>query len=502
MLVIARTAASASLFALLSAASARAASAAEDERFVVDLSARTISVRHDGALSPLAGIEPILGGEEGERGRSAILEVLHAIPADEALRVEPDPRAARSGAVYVYRADGSLLNEALLREGVVHAVTTERYAKRQFFVYVERQAREDHAGLWRMFEATADAEPDLPRAKPPQFKKQVYRVWFATDRKATGSSAPNDFFGPDRGDIGNGLTYGSCEVSIPPDHRMGEMERPVHFILHFAEDPDRHVMITSLALAPKDAFFAGVAADAQDSADGAVLVFIHGYNVDFAEAARRTGQLAYDLSFDGVPILYSWPSRGATLDYISDISSADWSAQHLHDFLVDVARTTGVKTMHVIAHSMGNRALTAAMKSGFPTRADGTPIKFNEVVLTAPDIDAQMFREQIAPAIRGCADRITLYGSSADLALRASKEASHYPRAGDGGADVVVVDGIDTIDVSALDSSFLGHSYFGESTTVICDMHALLNGHKPPAQRDRLVGAMLGTLAYWKFVPN
>ena len=31
-----------------------------------------------------------------------------------------------------------------------------------------------------------------------------------------------------------------------------------------------------------------------------VIIFIHGYNVDFAGAAKRAAQLAYDIQFDGV----------------------------------------------------------------------------------------------------------------------------------------------------------------------------------------------------------
>ena len=40
-----------------------------------------------------------------------------------------------------------------------------------------------------------------------------------------------------------------------------------------------------------------------------LLVFVHGYNVDFDNAVRRAGQLAYDLNFDGPTFLFSWPSR-------------------------------------------------------------------------------------------------------------------------------------------------------------------------------------------------
>ena len=37
------------------------------------------------------------------------------------------------------------------------------------------------------------------------------------------------------------------------------------------------------------------------------VVFVHGYNTAFDYAVYRTAQIAYDLKFDGVPFLFSWP---------------------------------------------------------------------------------------------------------------------------------------------------------------------------------------------------
>lgn len=41
------------------------------------------------------------------------------------------------------------------------------------------------------------------------------------------------------------------------------------------------------------------------------FVFVHGFNVPFHEAAKRTAQMAFDMHFEGLPILYSWPSRAS-----------------------------------------------------------------------------------------------------------------------------------------------------------------------------------------------
>jgi esterase/lipase superfamily enzyme len=124
---------------------------------------------------------------------------------------------------------------------------------------------------------------------------------------------------------------------------------------------------------------------------------------------------------------------------------------------------------------------------------------FNEVVLTAPDIDAEVFINDIAPAVVKTARRVTLYASSNDEALIISKKVHGYPRAGDSGSQLVVVPGIDTVDVSAVDTSLLGHNYYGDNSSVLTDIFELLNDSKPADQRQWLRAERSGLLKYWVF---
>jgi len=294
------------------------------------------------------------------------------------------------------------------------------------------------------------------------------------------------------------LEYGTCTVTIPKEHSVGELESPSILRLEFSEDPTRHVMLREVKQQPVDEFFAGLKSCVDRSQRKETFVFVHGYNVTFEKAARRTAQLAYDLKFDGAPIFYSWPSQGGLLKYAVDETNVVWTAPHLKEFLVGVARRSGAKSIHLIAHSMGNRALTSALQALSYELRDQGPM-FKEVVLTAPDIDAEVFRRDIAPAIQRTAGRVTLYASSNDEALAASKTVHGYPRAGESGRNIVVVPGIDTIDVSAVDTSLLGHNYYGSNDTVLSDLVQLLNEAKPPERRNRLYSKLLGSLKYWVF---
>jgi esterase/lipase superfamily enzyme len=127
---------------------------------------------------------------------------------------------------------------------------------------------------------------------------------------------------------------------------------------------------------------------------------------------------------------------------------------------------------------------------------------FREVILTAPDIDAEIFKRDIAPAIVKTADRVTLYASSNDEALAVSKTVNGGPRAGDSGSGIVVVPGLETIDVSAVDTSLLGHSYYGENGTVLSDIFFLLRRGLPASRRPNLVQEMHLGLPYWVMRPE
>jgi esterase/lipase superfamily enzyme len=311
------------------------------------------------------------------------------------------------------------------------------------------------------------------------------------------ATRPGRVYGPDRGE----MELGTCQVSIPESHQTGEVERPSIFRLEFQEDPERHVVLLNVAPEKDESFFAALKARVNTSAKKEVFVFVHGFNVSFDTAARRTAQIAYDLKFEGAPILYSWPSQGNLLDYTVDETNVVWTVPHLKGFLLNVAQRSGAKSLHLVAHSMGNRALTAALQSLSYELKDSQPM-FNEVVLTAPDIDADVFRRDIAPAIVKTASRVTLYASSNDEALALSKKVHGYPRAGESGESMVVVPGIDTIDVSTVDSSLIGHSYYGSNGTVLADLLDLLHDSKPPGERRWLRPMQLGILAYWTFVAD
>ncbi|MBI5040231.1 MAG: alpha/beta fold hydrolase [Gammaproteobacteria bacterium] len=294
------------------------------------------------------------------------------------------------------------------------------------------------------------------------------------------------------------LRYGTADVSIPRDHRLGELEEPSILRLEFKEDPDQHVVLMHVVVQDADAFFRGVKSKVAESGKRSAFIFVHGYHVSFEDATRRTAQMAYDLGFEGAPVLYSWPSQGTLAGYTIDESNAEWTQRNLEDFLLDFAERSGADDIHLISHSMGGRPLTRAVVA-LMQRHPELKRHFSELILTAPDIDAQVFARDIVPGLLQTGAPITLYASSEDNALAASKQVHGYPRAGDSGRGLVVMSGVETVDATGMDTGFLKHSYYAETRSVLSDMFYLIHNGERADQRFGLRGIDSPAGRYWVF---
>jgi esterase/lipase superfamily enzyme len=341
----------------------------------------------------------------------------------------------------------------------------------------------------------AAGEGRAPASVPSDEPFAVVRTFFATDRQSTGKNKENETFGGVRSPS---MNYGMCDVSIPHDHRIGELEAPSLFRFEFREDPTKHVVVLKTVTAERNDFFAELSGRIKQSTDSSAFLFVHGYNVTFVDAARRTAQMAHDLNFDGAPVFYSWPSQGKTAAYTVDEQNVEWAQTNLQTFLEDFFKQSDAKKIYLIAHSMGNRALTRAAIA-FLNKNPDARTRLKEIILTAPDIDAEVFKRDIAPALASSGSPVTLYASSTDVALIASKKVHGYARAGDSGKALVFASGIETVDATGMDTGFLGHSYFAETRSVLGDIFQLIKDGKKANDRFGLEAIDAPNGRYWKF---
>lgn len=325
----------------------------------------------------------------------------------------------------------------------------------------------------------------------------VVKVYYATDRILSGSKSPKKIYGSGRGAI----SYGSCDVSIPKSHKVGEIEAPSIWRMEFREHQSKHIVLKNVERTKKSTFFNKVENNIRLSRGKNAFVFVHGYNITFHEAAMRTAQIAHDLKFDGVPIFYSWPSRGTYRDYTRDEANIRWTQANLKKFMKDFVQRSKAENIYLIAHSMGARALTGAIAE-LVKEMPSIKGRIKEVLLAAPDIDAEVFKRDIAPKLVKAARNVTLYASADDHALRMSRTIHGQPRAGDAGNSLVVFRGIDTIDATGVDTSFFGHNYFAEAPSILSDILSIIHSGKRPRDRAGLIPVLAAEGQYWTFRKN
>jgi len=304
-------------------------------------------------------------------------------------------------------------------------------------------------------------------------------VYFATNRREVQNDETPDIEAWTRFGIENSeeLTLGRCTVNFPVrHHKRGGLE-----IVSLFEraDPERHFLVEALRQLSKEEFSESVQKDD-------LLLFVHGFNNTFSDAILRAGQLHYDSEFPGIVLAFSWPSLGSatTEDYKKDTDKAEKSVRALADLLenlTDVAATsTPPKKVHVMAHSLGNRLLLAAIHD-LARRDVWKPGQrsLGQIVLAAPDVGALRFNNIVGYAVKS-AERVSYYYCRSDLALKISQTINNYEPVG---LYPFFMDGLDTINADGVDTSFIGHGYYGSSPKVLADFNLLFRYNDGPSQR-------------------
>ena len=318
-------------------------------------------------------------------------------------------------------------------------------------------------------------------------------VYYATHRERTGRQPAAEVYGGDRAP----LSFGVAQVSVPRDRSPGSIPRPSIWTFEFRPDPEKHMILNSVTpIESRDAFFTRISHAVGATTRKEVFVFIHGYNTSFEGGAIRTAQLAVDMNLDGAAILYSWPSRASLLGYQADTRTVADPVllNDVADFLTDVANRTGAQRVHLVAHSMGNRVLERSLDL-LAARQPGRPAMFHEVVMAAADVGVDEF-ETTWPRIVGLGHRFTLYASQRDRALQISQQVNRMRRIGDA-REIVIRDGLQTVDTTAASGGLLGHDDFAGGA--LADFRAVMWLSLQPEKRcvlDQERGA--GGL-YWTF---
>jgi esterase/lipase superfamily enzyme len=358
----------------------------------------------------------------------------------------------------------------------------------------------------RPYEPLKAKEIETAPLRAMDYDPRLVDLYFATNRevKKVAISAEATLSAEElTGERGDSLRFGVVRVHIPDDHKIGQIKLPGGIsvfgwkITTDAIDPKKHFFVRSRELLSREQWESYV----RELKPTDALIFVHGFNNSFDDAAFRMAQIVWDLGYRGLPVLFSWPSRGGALNYLYDRDSAIGARGHFIELLQILQKHHGIEKIHVLSHSMGNFLVVDALANHART---SDPIRIAELIMAAPDLDRNQFIDEI-PLLQQITKGLTLYVSSNDRALAVSRTiAGGIPRAGDVPASgPVVLPGLDTIDVSSMGEEMFGlnHNTFAAVRSLIDDIFILLSkGDRAPRLRQiRPVPEGANKPSFWRY---
>jgi esterase/lipase superfamily enzyme len=342
----------------------------------------------------------------------------------------------------------------------------------------------------------------MQKTQTAALQGQMIQVRFATNRNQTGDDC----------------LFGSAFRSVPPLFVTGTID-----VYHRGGSPNpnwcpdpKSLRIDPISQAATSSIPEAVAAApsttdritafidelAQNEESG--IVFLPGFNSTFLDTMSCSAQIASAYGASKV-FCFSWPSQGKFgLDpYLTDEKSAYASGSAIAVALgVAFSKLRSLAKserppLHIVCHSMGNRALSAAIQYISVSAPEILSENYFEyAVLAAADGDDNALDEpNKLKRLLTLAMNIDIYTNEFDLAMFLSSIVNLHAPLGSFGPtnfdtlpnEVIWIDCTDVGNTYENDgSSDWGHQYFRNSQPVTADIHQVLQGVAPDKVEPRI----------------
>ncbi len=370
-----------------------------------------------------------------------------------------------------------------------------------------------------------EGAPELFTALPSELQDNRVDLLYVTDRvpETDDDGALTYGYGRSRS-----AAFGSAIVTIEPELTWDELQRvsleqdrSTRLSLHltsldehgrFPETPRPVVLINGEAQSAPAALEASRATEQLFHAEirhrlalapkPEIVLFVHGYNNDFENAAQTLAELWHFLGREHVPLLYTWPAgQGGASGYIYDRESGEFTVHHLKNLIRSLSGIPEIKRIHMIAHSRGTDVLSSAIRElALVARAAGETVtdklRNSNIVLAAPDMDMDVVSQRIVAEQLGRETKnITVYTSQEDKAIGlAERMFNSVARIGRLGVDdlqaggllsIEKIEGMSFIDLQE-NTGGTGHAYFHSNPAASSDLILLMRyGLAPGAENGR-----------------
>jgi esterase/lipase superfamily enzyme len=228
------------------------------------------------------------------------------------------------------------------------------------------------------------------------------------------------------------LKFGSFVTEIQATLGLGMIINPSDWFLN------EEIQLSEVRALEQEALLAQLRHQVQASTDRSLLVVVHGFRERFPSALRKTAFLAHVLDIDTPVLVFDWPGdQGSSLrGYRRARQIARASGAELADTLEMIIENVRPDRLWLMANSMGAQVVADAFSLLYRD-ADFSDLQteFENVVLTAPDVDHEEFNNQFKQEITALAGNVTVYVSSNDRALLVSRVINRGLRLGESTLD-------------------------------------------------------------------
>jgi esterase/lipase superfamily enzyme len=336
------------------------------------------------------------------------------------------------------------------------------------------------------------------RMQVVRVEEGTYRFFYATNRK------------PDEGNVDfenrfttvrhDRLTFGSYDARIEPTLGLSAIFDPTKWFrneeidIQAERDLERRELVGQLREL------------IDRSPNHSLLVMVHGYREQFPSALRKTAFVSHVLDVNTPVLLFDWPGDqpgGPLAAYRSAVEVAEASGAELAETLELIIDEIEPERLWLLANSMGAQVVADAFSLLYE-RADLADPEFEleNVVLTAPDVDLEEFNDQFKDEIGALTKHLTVYVSSNDRALLASRLVNRGLRRGESTlnpreinqsqleeairlAELIEPDSdlIALVDVTPVNRTINFHNFYLESPEVYDDLFQRLVNPDTPHRR-------------------
>ena len=254
-------------------------------------------------------------------------------------------------------------------------------------------------------------------------------------------------------------------MGIPSTHQLGQLE-----IARGTPDPRVHFHNAGFQIYPSvDAFGREIATQNKP-----INLFVHGFNNTFAESTFRFAQIVHDVDRDGTPVHFSWASRGAANSYVYDRDSALMARDDLAALIVTLSESSSQDVV-LAAHSLGSLVLMEALVQLTHRNERRALQQISQVLLISPDIDADLFADQMRQIDFPPSRVVIAVNNSARMLAVSGRITGNQRRVGrDLTPQVLRTAGFQVLDLSSVeDGDLAGHFLMATSPTLLTFMRSL-----------------------------